>query len=90
MVLGMSKMSEREIKTSKYTSEMNPLGIAHHKNRSRMRISIDIASAIFQKDGMRGFYRGYIASLTAYVPNSALWWTFYHLYQGKLNKINNK
>lgn len=80
MVLGMSKQSVRDMNTK---NEMNPLGVAYHKNRSRMRISIDIASAIFQKDGMRGFYRGYIASLTAYVPNSALWWTFYHLYQGK-------
>lgn len=48
-----------------------------------MKISMDIASAIYQKDGFRGYYRGYVASLMAYVPNSALWWTFYHLYQGE-------
>lgn len=33
-------------------------------------------------DGIKGFYRGYWASLSAYVPNSALWWGFYHFYQG--------
>lgn len=80
MVLGMGSNGN----SSKATiSEMNPLGIAYHKNRSRMRISIDIASAIYRKDGFGGYYRGYTASLMAYVPNSALWWTFYHLYQGK-------
>lgn len=64
-------------------SEVNPLGINYHKNRSRMRISIDIAREILRRDGIKGYYRGYMASLMAYVPNSALWWTFYHLYQGR-------
>lgn len=75
MVLGMggSQMDK--------SSKMNPLEIK--TNQSRMRIAIDIASAILQKDGIKGYYRGYTASLMAYVPNSALWWTFYHLYQGK-------
>lgn len=38
-------------------------------------------------DGIAGFYRGYLASLSAYVPNSALWWGFYHFYQGKFFQI---
>lgn len=80
MVLGMGSNGSS---SKPMISEMNPLGIAYHKNRSRMRISIDIASAIYRKDGFGGYYRGYTASLMAYVPNSALWWTFYHLYQGK-------
>lgn len=95
MVLGMgeSKKAHATSKTAPATNvtkslvtEINPLGIAYH-NRSRMRISIDIATAILQKDGFRGYYRGYLASLMAYVPNSALWWTFYHLYQGKNEKL---
>ena len=36
---------------------------------------------IYIKDGLRGFYRGYLASLFTYVPSSASWWTFYHLFQ---------
>jgi solute carrier family 25 protein 44 len=36
---------------------------------------------IYQRDGCRGFYRGYVASLCNYVPSSAAWWTFYQLYQ---------
>lgn len=76
MVLGMGGA-----KASK-SLQINPLQIA--TNQSRMRIAIDIAAAILKKDGIKGYYRGYTASLMAYVPNSALWWTFYHLYQGKL------
>ncbi|XP_078391708.1 solute carrier family 25 member 44-like isoform X2 [Cetorhinus maximus] len=40
----------------------------------------DIMVQIFHLDGLRGFYRGYAASLLTYIPNSALWWPFYHLY----------
>lgn len=52
-------------------------------NKSKLRMTIDIAQAIYETDGFRGFYRGYFASLCAYVPNSALWWAFYHIYQGE-------
>ncbi|XP_030324268.1 solute carrier family 25 member 44 isoform X2 [Calypte anna] len=40
----------------------------------------DIIVQIFQADGFRGFYRGYVASLLTYIPNSAVWWPFYHFY----------
>lgn len=94
MVLGMGEKHKSHYKktnpatnvTKSLVTEINPLGIAYH-NRSRMRISIDIATAILQKDGFRGYYRGYLASLMAYVPNSALWWTFYHLYQGTFENL---
>lgn len=84
MVLGMGDHSLHRTKdgAKSLVTEMNPLGINYH-GRSRMRISIDIASEIMRRDGFRGYYRGYYASLMAYVPNSALWWTFYHLYQGE-------
>ncbi|XP_044305183.1 solute carrier family 25 member 44 isoform X2 [Varanus komodoensis] len=40
----------------------------------------DIIAQIFKADGLRGFYRGYVASLLTYIPNSAAWWPFYHFY----------
>ena len=43
----------------------------------------DIIALIFAADGFRGFYRGYVASLLTYIPNSAVWWPFYHFYAGK-------
>uniref|UniRef100_UPI00398EE6E2 solute carrier family 25 member 44-like n=1 Tax=Pristiophorus japonicus TaxID=55135 RepID=UPI00398EE6E2 len=44
----------------------------------------DVMAQIFRLDGLRGFYRGYAASLMTYIPNSALWWPFYHLYAAVL------
>ncbi|XP_043935688.1 solute carrier family 25 member 44 isoform X2 [Protopterus annectens] len=44
----------------------------------------DIIMQIFKADGIRGFYRGYVASLLTYIPNSALWWPFYHFYTAVL------
>lgn len=61
---------------------MNPLAVSLGPGKSKIRLTFDIAQAIYRMDGVRGFYKGYIASLCTYVPNSALWWAFYHFYQG--------
>uniref|UniRef100_A0A8D3E5G0 Solute carrier family 25 member 44b n=1 Tax=Scophthalmus maximus TaxID=52904 RepID=A0A8D3E5G0_SCOMX len=47
----------------------------------------NIMSQIFAVDGLRGFYRGYVASLLTYIPNSAVWWPFYHFYAEQLSKL---
>uniref|UniRef100_A0A3B4AUA3 Solute carrier family 25 member 44a n=1 Tax=Periophthalmus magnuspinnatus TaxID=409849 RepID=A0A3B4AUA3_9GOBI len=47
----------------------------------------DITVQIFAEDGFRGFYRGYVASLLTYIPNSALWWPFYHFYAEQLSNL---
>ncbi|XP_051998413.1 solute carrier family 25 member 44-like [Xyrauchen texanus] len=49
--------------------------------------SRDIIAQIFAADGIRGFYRGYVASLLTYIPNSAVWWPFYHFYAEQLSKM---
>ncbi|CAB1455260.1 unnamed protein product [Pleuronectes platessa] len=46
-----------------------------------------IMSQIYAADGCRGFYRGYAASLITYIPNSAVWWPFYHFYAEQLSKL---
>ncbi|XP_057185387.1 solute carrier family 25 member 44a [Triplophysa rosa] len=47
----------------------------------------DIVVQIFHADGSRGFYRGYVASLLTYIPNSAVWWPFYHFYAEQLSRL---
>ena len=37
--------------------------------------------SIIKKDGIRGLYRGFGASVATLVPGSALWWGFYGTYQ---------
>lgn len=61
---------------------MNPLGVTFEQGKSRAQITAEIVRLIYQRDGLTGFYRGYVASLCAYVPNSALWWGFYTFFQG--------
>lgn len=71
MVLGMNAHGQK----------INPLGVKLTAKKSEL--ALRIAKEIFRRDGLQGYYRGYTASLLAYVPNSALWWGFYHVYQGK-------
>nr|XP_061813314.1 solute carrier family 25 member 44-like isoform X1 [Nerophis lumbriciformis] len=54
--------------------------LAATKRRLTFGQTRDISVQIFAADGFRGFYRGYVASLLTYIPNSALWWPFYHFY----------
>lgn len=56
--------------------------LATTKRRPTFGQTWDITVQIFAADGFRGFYRGYVASLLTYIPNSALWWPFYHFYAG--------
>ncbi|KAG5897253.1 hypothetical protein JTB14_013156 [Gonioctena quinquepunctata] len=65
----------------------NHLGINIKPGRSKFAVTVEVAKHIFKMDGITGFYRGYWASLSAYVPNSALWWGFYHFYQDELFAI---
>nr|CAG4634888.1 EOG090X08ST [Alona affinis] len=57
------------------------------QSSSKTRLALAITKDVYHRDGLRGFYRGYAASLFTYVPSSALWWTFYHMYQDKLHGI---
>jgi len=58
----------------------SPSGLPSTKSKTQLAMAI--TKDVYQHDGLRGFYRGYTASLFTYVPSSALWWAFYHLYQG--------
>ncbi|XP_055379998.1 solute carrier family 25 member 44 [Condylostylus longicornis] len=77
MVLGMRTQGK----------DVNPLGISTN-NKSKFYVTRAIALEIYRRDGIKGYYRGYVASLLAYVPNSAMWWGFYHFYQDELLKIS--
>lgn len=65
----------------------NHLRIKEIPGRGRLALTLAIYREIMRQDGFAGFYRGYTASLCAYVPNSALWWAFYHFYQDELYAV---
>ena len=78
MVLNSKKQSST---AQKFSSFSNPL-IINHKEAKKYGLSIAIMKELYRRDGFRGFYRGYFASLCTYVPHSALWWAFYPIYTG--------
>ncbi|XP_014672445.1 PREDICTED: solute carrier family 25 member 44-like [Priapulus caudatus] len=64
------------------------LGITVDLRRgSTFNVSMAIIRELYKNDGLGGFYRGYGASIMCFVPNSALWWMFYHLYADALNHL---
>jgi len=75
MVLGLKQGSS--------SKGSNSLGI-RVEGKTKADVSLEITRTIFQRDGLRGFYRGYVAALCNYVPSSAAWWTSYSLYQETL------
>ncbi|KAB5565925.1 hypothetical protein PHYPO_G00247110 [Pangasianodon hypophthalmus] len=63
------------------------MAVATSKHRVTFGQTRDITVQIFAADGFRGFYRGYVASLLTYIPNSAVWWPFYHFYAEQLSRL---
>ncbi|XP_026856562.2 solute carrier family 25 member 44a isoform X2 [Electrophorus electricus] len=61
------------------------LAVATSKHKVTFGQTRDIMVQVFAADGFRGFYRGYVASLLTYIPNSAAWWPFYHFYAEQLS-----
>ncbi|KAB5525942.1 hypothetical protein PHYPO_G00146020 [Pangasianodon hypophthalmus] len=67
--------------------KVKPKAASGAKHRVTFGQTRDIIAQIFAADGFRGFYRGYVASLLTYIPNSAVWWPFYHFYAEQLSKM---
>lgn len=82
MVLG--QLDRLDIKNK--NNVINPLNIEFH-SRSKFDIAKQITWEVYRRDGFAGFYRGYMASLGTFVPNSAFWWSFYHFYADELVRI---
>ena len=83
----MSPHSGQKAATPDQLARLNPLGIKTGADRSKVSIVTDIVRTIYARDGFKGYYRGYTASLCTYVPSSASWWTFYHFFQVKSHKL---
>uniref|UniRef100_W5ND07 Solute carrier family 25 member 44a n=2 Tax=Lepisosteus oculatus TaxID=7918 RepID=W5ND07_LEPOC len=66
--------------------QIQPKNVLAAKHKWMFGQTRDIIVQIFAADGVRGFYRGYVASLLTYIPNSAVWWPFYHFYAEQLSK----
>mmetsp|Transcript_24920 Transcript_24920/g.80269 ORF Transcript_24920/g.80269 Transcript_24920/m.80269 type:complete len:302 (+) Transcript_24920:63-968(+) len=54
---------------------------------SRLQGGLHVARDILARDGVRGLYRGYLASVMTYAPSSALWWSCYSMYKPFANRV---
>lgn len=63
---------------------INPLGLSPKTLENKFQTLVHVIREVYRRDGLPGFYRGYFASLSTYVPGSAFWWTFYPLYKAAL------
>ena len=55
--------------------------------KSQRKGPIDIIRVIWRESGVRGFYRGYLASLMTYAPSSSIWWASYGAYTAIFSDI---
>jgi len=85
MLLGQLSGKKTNI-TPEVKASVNPFNI-QVEGVSKSKIAAEVTKHIYRRDGLRGFYRGYTVSLCTYVPPSASWWTFYHLFQEIYDKI---
>ncbi|XP_013786806.2 solute carrier family 25 member 44-like [Limulus polyphemus] len=75
----MMMIGQRNGSVIKLTESSNILNVdLNHKHRGSVAASV--VKELYKQDGLKGFYRGYFASVYTYVPGSALWWMFYPLY----------
>jgi len=84
MLLG--QLSGKSKLTPEVKASVNPFNI-HVEGVSKAKIAAEVTKHIYRRDGLKGFYRGYTASLCTYVPSSASWWTFYHFFQETYEKV---
>jgi len=75
-LLGLGVQQSRKGHVSQY------IVIPSVAGRSRFFAAQAIITALYQQEGLRGFYKGYAASLMTYMPGSAMWWLFYDVYCG--------
>eukprot|EP01087_Luapelamoeba_hula_P006199 TRINITY_DN1628_c5_g1_i3.p1 TRINITY_DN1628_c5_g1~~TRINITY_DN1628_c5_g1_i3.p1 ORF type:complete len:334 (-),score=25.44 TRINITY_DN1628_c5_g1_i3:48-1049(-) len=53
-------------------------------NKQRYTGGLHVASEIFKREGIYGFYKGYFASIMVYAPSSAIWWSSYNLIKNEV------
>lgn len=78
MVMSSSSKSQG---VSKFSTFANPLLIKKSEAK-KYGLSLAVVRELYRNDGLKGFYRGYFASISTYVPSSALWWMFYPIFTG--------
>lgn len=59
---------------------MDGLKLSKGNQSVELKSAYTVARNIYRKSGVRGFYRGYIASIMTYTPSSGIWWSSYYYF----------
>jgi solute carrier family 25 protein 44 len=54
-------------------------GMSRNQSRQHDRGFFSVIKHIYQRKGLRGFYKGYLPSVATYAPSSSIWWGSYGL-----------
>lgn len=84
MITGKAAPYHAKLSSEMYPNLKSPrfnLTISEHEIK-RYGLSLAIIRELYRKDRLKGFYRGYFASLATYVPSSGIWWMCYPAYSG--------
>lgn len=52
--------------------------VSKDKSKPKIASAYAVGQNIYRKYGLRGFYKGYVASILTYTPNSGIWWAAYY------------
>lgn len=55
--------------------------------KNRVGLGSAVMKAIYQTDGVLGFYRGFWASAAVYIPQMLTFWPSYYALQDLFNKV---
>ncbi|PVD36374.1 hypothetical protein C0Q70_03356 [Pomacea canaliculata] len=84
----MGRKTESSKRVQEKLSSLQTLYIPEEARYSRVGAVKAIVEVVYRQGGIMGFYKGYVVSLLAFAPNSALWWFFYDIYSGGLTAIS--
>ncbi len=86
-VISQHMMIIGNLKRKEATRITDPLNILKKMEHSSAPLSFLVTKEILKRDGLVGLYRGFLASLLCYVPNSASYWWLYHIYLERFNAM---
>lgn len=81
-VISQKQMVQGQNASLQDTSIQNKHRQSNQRVIVKLKGPLEIIKSIWKENGIRGFYRGYLASLMTYAPSSSIWWASYGAYTG--------
>ena len=80
-------ISQKQMIQGQDASSQETLDMSGKAAKNKFKGPVQIIRIIWKESGVKGFYRGYLASLLTYAPSSSIWWASYGAYTGVLTEM---